>query len=283
MPPGATRRRRRRDAGRRARACSRARRARRLRARQRRPRRRHRQAPGLPPVAVSSPIPRPPRSSSRDRRTGRLIAAEFEGDDGGKAAWTVKFSRLGADRSDRGRALSGDHRFRRPRHRADVRRATSPSTERPIVPYLIAHHEITSAGEDHDQGGRPTSGGHVPGQAGRRFRQAGSGRRAFQGQRVVFVGVPGAFTSTCHVAHIPQFVDQRQGNQGEGRRPHRRHGGQRSSRHADVGRGARRQGQDRFRLRRRRRLCPRPRPRRRRWPAWARASGASPCSSRTAS
>lgn len=28
----------------------------------------------------------------------------------------------------------------------------------------------------------------------------------FAGQRVVLVGVPGAFTSTCHVAHIPQFI-----------------------------------------------------------------------------
>lgn len=29
----------------------------------------------------------------------------------------------------------------------------------------------------------------------------------FKGQKVVFVGVPGAFTSTCHKAHIPQFVE----------------------------------------------------------------------------
>ena len=29
----------------------------------------------------------------------------------------------------------------------------------------------------------------------------------FEGQTVVLVGVPGAFTSTCHNAHIPQFVE----------------------------------------------------------------------------
>src|SRR6185295_12620820 len=28
----------------------------------------------------------------------------------------------------------------------------------------------------------------------------------FKGQKVVFVGVPGAFTSTCHRAHIPAYV-----------------------------------------------------------------------------
>ena len=29
----------------------------------------------------------------------------------------------------------------------------------------------------------------------------------FAGQRVVLVGVPGAFTATCHNAHVPQFVE----------------------------------------------------------------------------
>ena len=28
----------------------------------------------------------------------------------------------------------------------------------------------------------------------------------FKGQKVVLVGVPGAFTSVCHYAHIPQFI-----------------------------------------------------------------------------
>ena len=38
----------------------------------------------------------------------------------------------------------------------------------------------------------------------------------FKGQKVVFVGVPGAFTSTCHNAHIPQFVEGAQAIKAKG-------------------------------------------------------------------
>lgn len=34
-----------------------------------------------------------------------------------------------------------------------------------------------------------------------------STEQLFAGQKVVLVGVPGAFTSTCHKAHIPRFVE----------------------------------------------------------------------------
>ena len=38
----------------------------------------------------------------------------------------------------------------------------------------------------------------------------------FKGQKVVLVGVPGAFTSTCHLAHIPQFVENAQAIKAKG-------------------------------------------------------------------
>jgi glutaredoxin/glutathione-dependent peroxiredoxin len=38
----------------------------------------------------------------------------------------------------------------------------------------------------------------------------------FKGKKVVFVGVPGAFTSTCHNAHIPQFVSNAATIKGKG-------------------------------------------------------------------
>ena len=46
----------------------------------------------------------------------------------------------------------------------------------------------------------------------------------FAGQTVVLVGVPGAFTSTCHNAHVPQYVGTTPTTALEGarRRSHRR-------------------------------------------------------------
>ena len=38
----------------------------------------------------------------------------------------------------------------------------------------------------------------------------------FAGQRVVLVGVPGAFTATCHNAHVPQFVENAAGLKARG-------------------------------------------------------------------
>jgi peroxiredoxin len=38
----------------------------------------------------------------------------------------------------------------------------------------------------------------------------------FDGQRVVFIGVPGAFTSTCHHSHVPQFIDNAQAIKAKG-------------------------------------------------------------------
>lgn len=38
----------------------------------------------------------------------------------------------------------------------------------------------------------------------------------FGGQTVVLVGVPGAFTSTCHNAHVPQFIANAETLKGKG-------------------------------------------------------------------
>ncbi len=38
----------------------------------------------------------------------------------------------------------------------------------------------------------------------------------FTGQKVVFVGVPGAFTSACHKAHIPLYVENAEKMKGMG-------------------------------------------------------------------
>ena len=38
----------------------------------------------------------------------------------------------------------------------------------------------------------------------------------FGGKTVVLVGVPGAFTSTCHNAHIPQFIANADAFRGKG-------------------------------------------------------------------
>ena len=57
----------------------------------------------------------------------------------------------------------------------------------------------------------------------------------FKGKKVVLFSVPGAFTPTCDAKHLPGFVDKAARPQGQGRRHHRLHGGQRRVRHGRLG------------------------------------------------
>ena len=61
----------------------------------------------------------------------------------------------------------------------------------------------------------------------------------FKGKKVVLFAVPGAFTPTCSAKHLPGFVRQSRRAQGQGRRHHRLHLGQRRLRHGRLGQGRR--------------------------------------------
>ena len=46
----------------------------------------------------------------------------------------------------------------------------------------------------------------VPGESGPEKRSSGE---LFAGRRIVLVGMPGAFTPTCHRNHLPGFLENR--------------------------------------------------------------------------
>lgn len=53
----------------------------------------------------------------------------------------------------------------------------------------------------------------VPSESGPQARRTGE---IFSGRRIVLVGMPGAFTPTCHRSHLPGFVENRDAILGKG-------------------------------------------------------------------
>lgn len=57
----------------------------------------------------------------------------------------------------------------------------------------------------------------------------------FKGKTVVLFAVPGAFTPTCSMNHLPGYVKQAAEIRAKGRGHHRLHGGKRCLRHGCLG------------------------------------------------
>ena len=193
-------------------ACRRSR-ARDIRGRRRRARRRHRQTAGLRHRCRRS---RYRRCRNLRRRAGRLVSGAARPGFGRTETRAIYMSSSAGSAPRRRLAAthSGSPSFRLAARSSKRDARLSRETRLFQLSAGISSRNFEKA--DHDHGRRKTSRRtfRVKDDEGkvRRFRSA----ELFAGKKVVLVGVPGAFTSTCHKAHIPVFRRKRRAIKAKG-------------------------------------------------------------------